>query len=335
MLSWLLSKILSTATTKIYTTKKYSFLYFRYIFIEFLFLFSSKYFPIYRMHHKKITQEFLSKNEPNDDLYINVNHFYVAKKIGISGVARLKNGDDYLKYALESYLPIVDELILIDNNSTDNTINICREFESRYPNKVKFYQYRPDVYWLWSNYRDAHTNPHWLAYYYNRSFSKATYSHVLKVDDDNIALQEEYEKLIKKIMKEKRHWLYATWWLNILKKNNDIGVYSIYPYPWKYWDHGIYEVTPYTYYIQNWNIESMTNPYARRSHEFAFIHLKSCKKDFWFCNIQNDELRIRLINETQISAIKSIWLYVNDKQEKKIQHILTDIFHNDTLIFPK
>ena len=56
-------------------------------------------------------------------------------------MARLKDGDDFLRQALESHLPYLDELILVDNGSNDDTWKICQEFAKKYPYKVKIFQY--------------------------------------------------------------------------------------------------------------------------------------------------------------------------------------------------
>jgi glycosyltransferase involved in cell wall biosynthesis len=262
----------------------------------------------------------------NDYYYISDSFFYNNKKKWITWVARLKDWDDFLFYALESYLPIVDELILVDNNSSDKTVSICKDFLKRYPSKVKFYHYKKEIFWAATWIETSNTNPNSLSYFYNRCFSKANYSHVIKIDDDNIAISSQYKILRKKILKENKPWLYATWWLNIFIKNNKIWVYWNYPFSWKYWDHGIYKITPKTYYVQNWDIENLSYPYRRISYNFAFIHLKHAKKDFWFYNIRNKEIRKNLIRKTKDSQLLSLNSFLEWESLLNVYKILKKIF---------
>jgi glycosyltransferase involved in cell wall biosynthesis len=116
----------------------------------------------------------------------------------------------------------LDELILVDNNSTDHTVEICEKFVTNYPKKVKFYHYTPDVLHYGLKRSHPHTSPHSLAYYYNRCFSKTTKSHVMKVDDDNIALPKIYTRLIEKIIRENKAGFYTTRGLNIFQKDGKL-----------------------------------------------------------------------------------------------------------------
>jgi len=46
---------------------------------------------------------------------------------------------------IESYLSFVDEIILVDNLSTDKTKEICLKLQKKYPDKIKFYTYPYEV----------------------------------------------------------------------------------------------------------------------------------------------------------------------------------------------
>ena len=97
---------------------------------------------------------------------------------------------------MESYLPFLDELILVDNMSTDNTKQICDKLQKKYPNKVKVFQYLYEVTPpSFSNTKIPTNSVHSLAYYYNWCFSKTSYSHVMKVDDDIILIGDKMEKI--------------------------------------------------------------------------------------------------------------------------------------------
>ena len=56
-------------------------------------------------------------------------------------MARLKNADNFLEESIESYIPFLNELILVHNNSEDKTWEICNKILKKYPKKVKIYQY--------------------------------------------------------------------------------------------------------------------------------------------------------------------------------------------------
>lgn len=72
---------------------------------------------------------------------IDLDWFTRKKPLGISGVARLKNSADFLKLTVESFLPYLDEIILVAEESADDTIEICKQLSEEYPSKVKFFFY--------------------------------------------------------------------------------------------------------------------------------------------------------------------------------------------------
>ena len=43
-------------------------------------------------------------------------------------VYRLKNEEKWIKKSLESVLSFCDSVVILDNNSTDNTVKICKDF---------------------------------------------------------------------------------------------------------------------------------------------------------------------------------------------------------------
>jgi hypothetical protein len=52
---------------------------------------------------------------------IDYSWFTEKKKSGISWVARLRNSDDFLLEVIESHIPFLNEIILVDNVSSDST----------------------------------------------------------------------------------------------------------------------------------------------------------------------------------------------------------------------
>lgn len=87
----------------------------------------------------------------------------------------VKNEEDTLTRCLESIKGIPDEIIIIDTGSTDNTLNIAKQWTEN----IFSYEWK-------DNFADAR----------NYSFQKATKDYILWLDADDIILQEDYQKLL-------------------------------------------------------------------------------------------------------------------------------------------
>ena len=119
---------------------------------------------------KKIDESLLTNIEWIAEYNIPIKWFYEDKPKWISWVARLKNAEHFLEVCIESHLPFLDELILVDNESTDSTRKICKVLQKKYPDKVRFYEYKHYVHPYSENSGDIPSNSiHSMAYYYNRS----------------------------------------------------------------------------------------------------------------------------------------------------------------------
>lgn len=99
----------------------------------------------------------------------------------------VKNEEDVLKRCLDSVNSIVDEIIIVDTGSSDNTKKIAKEFTD------KIYHFK----WI-DDFSKAR----------NYAFSKATKEYILWLDADDVILEEDIE-LMKNLKKD-------------LKKNVDI-----------------------------------------------------------------------------------------------------------------
>ena len=94
------------------------------------------------------------------------------KKLGISVLMPTQNEEAIVELSITSFLDFADELIVVDNGSTDNTKIIIKELESRYPPKIKFYD-KPDLIDLYQNRQFA--------------FEKSSFSWVVRADSDYVA----------------------------------------------------------------------------------------------------------------------------------------------------
>lgn len=95
------------------------------------------------------------------------------------------NRDKYIGQTLQSvcdqkYPDNNYEIIVIDNNSTDNTASICKEFRAEYPNK---------------NFRYFKEMNQGLSFALNRGIKEAQGEYLIFVDDDETIIPQHLERL--------------------------------------------------------------------------------------------------------------------------------------------
>ena len=96
--------------------------------------------------------------------------------ISLSLCMIVKNEEKVLKRCLDSIKDVVDEIIIVDTGSTDNTKNIAKEFTT------KIYDFK----WI-DDFSAAR----------NYSFSKATKDYIIWLDADDVILKKDMEALLK------------------------------------------------------------------------------------------------------------------------------------------
>lgn len=122
-------------------------------------------------------------------------------KRGVSGIMRVKNDAEFIKASVESCIDALDELIIVYNDCSDNSPQVIEEMHSKYPDKIKVYEYKHKVYSInltKEEYEYAKSlpddSPHLLCNYYNFALSKVTYRHAMKIDADQIYFTEKLKK---------------------------------------------------------------------------------------------------------------------------------------------
>ena len=115
------------------------------------------------------------------------------RPIGVSGLLRVKNDEDFLSACIDSCIGPLDELIIVCQPSDDRTQQIVETKRRQYPDKIRAYSYRPRV--LSHNLsveeleyakKLPSDSIHLLANYYNYTLSKASYRYAVKIDADQI-----------------------------------------------------------------------------------------------------------------------------------------------------
>lgn len=131
-----------------------------------------------------------------------------AVKNKFSCMLRVKNEKEIIKKCLDSIETIFDEIILIDNGSTDGTlkeIEDCISRSNELKKKIKLYAYPFDVAKCGiENHKTPHNSVRSLSYFYNYTLSLCSCNYVVKWDADMITtskVRAELKKFLKDYIK--------------------------------------------------------------------------------------------------------------------------------------
>lgn len=120
---------------------------------------------------------------------------FVGRK-QISAMVRVRNEEEFLDPSVRSIIDIVDEIVIIDNGSDDQTPHIIKALAKEFPGKIRSLVYPYDVA------RQGQENeqlaaspgglksPRLLANFYNWCLSQCRFKFILKWDADTIATPE-------------------------------------------------------------------------------------------------------------------------------------------------
>lgn len=104
----------------------------------------------------------------------------------VSAVYRVKNAAPFLESAVSSVAPFVSEVIIIDNNSHDETTSIAKKLQQNFAGfcEIKLFSYPQPLAQAGDGYAGTiEKNPEQsLATFYNFCFGKATQDYVMKAD---------------------------------------------------------------------------------------------------------------------------------------------------------
>lgn len=125
----------------------------------------------------------------------------MCRKLGLSGIIRAKNEGRFIGESIDSVIDSVDELIVVYNDCTDNTEEILAAKKKQYPDKLKIYSYNYQI--LYNNLSREEfdyavslpeTSNRLHSSQCNFCLSKASFSHAVKIDPDQIYIADEMKK---------------------------------------------------------------------------------------------------------------------------------------------
>ena len=121
-----------------------------------------------------------------------------GKKPGITAMIRVKNEESNIADCIASVMPCVDEVLIIDNGSTDSTVSrVEAMLQSRgFSKPLRLLSYPFPVARCGAEHGETEEHSvHSLAYYYNWCLSQCSTSHVIKWDADMRVINETSAQL--------------------------------------------------------------------------------------------------------------------------------------------
>ena len=126
-----------------------------------------------------------SKQQDYTEYTVDLSQLTKERPLGVTGILRCQNSADFLDACIESCIEGLDELIAVYHNCTDETANILKRKQSKYPYKIKIFEYQPYIYPIDltdEQFQETMNLPkdsiHLLSGYTNYAISKVTYRYV-------------------------------------------------------------------------------------------------------------------------------------------------------------
>lgn len=124
----------------------------------------------------------------------------------LSAVFRVKNAQTYLESSVTSIAPICKEIVIVDNNSSDKSLDICYKLQKQLKEvcDIKIYSYKNELAIAGEDYYKNVTESSSLAAYYTFAFSQATSDYVIKADAHLLYTPLALQKIQNKLRKGRR-----------------------------------------------------------------------------------------------------------------------------------
>ena len=140
-------------------------------------------------------------------LYLDNRFKMTEKEPGISAMIRIKNEESNIYSVLNSIKNCFDEIIVVDNDSNDNTLSEINRAINDHPllkAKLKLYHYKFEIARCGlDNFMEPQNSPNSLASFYNYSLKKCNFSKVCKWDGDMFlpsSMEHSFKDFLKKVL---------------------------------------------------------------------------------------------------------------------------------------
>lgn len=221
---------------------------------------------------------------------------------GISAIVRVKNEAEFVELAVMSILPYANDIVLIFNDCTDATPEIVAELALREPERIRAYEYVPQVFPAGSNEQRTLPPNHVssFVFYTNFALSRARHRVCFMWDGDQIAIPEAFTRIVQRIRtlspRDPSWWFSPTmlgfWYyqgVNLWARQGKLCVLKKYPLMGTRFDHGFWTLRGWTRYRYDARFPILMNRWLwRRRIGVLFYHLKHLKHDHGYGVYQLD-----------------------------------------------
>ena len=225
------------------------------------------------------------------------------KPFGISGCFRVMNEGQFMRQAILSHLPYLDEVIIAVQPSTDDTLTIATELAMQYP-QVKVFQYPFDTHFIDTPefFTDELNSVYSFVFFSNWALSKCSYSWIAKTEGDVICLSS-FQKIIDKIKDNPNTpHCYGRVILNVAGEKCD-KISATNPRNGG-WDECVVWNNPdMTFFTRRSKWEVLDFKGASTCEGWSALHMKRCKKDKM--NGWNNEVYIPYDREHVQNALRA------------------------------
>jgi glycosyltransferase involved in cell wall biosynthesis len=150
-------------------------------------------------------EAFSLRNIENREEY-NIVRPSISKQKGTSIMLRAKNEEANIERCIRSIANAVEEIVFIDNGSTDKTYEIVSRLSKEFDN-IKLFSYPFDIAKCGSEHDQTDASSiHSLSYYYNWCLAQCSYAYVLKWDADMVLAQASVNSFKSELSKLKFYW---------------------------------------------------------------------------------------------------------------------------------
>jgi hypothetical protein len=211
-----------------------------------------------------------------------------ARKPGISGFMRVKNGEDFLDAAIRSHMPHLDEMVVAYNGCTDSTPDILQNLKGEFGPKLRIFHYLPEVSPPGSDRykREAANSPKSFINYSNFALAQTRHTVVTMVDDDHLAMPERISAIVRRVraVNYSLKPILCFSGINLAFGPRGVGVYGPDPFVGN-GDHWFLMLDPHTYFVYDRRFERLNRSWrAREFSDFSYWHLKHLKRGYGYLN---------------------------------------------------